>query len=273
MDGTSSQTMVLIGGSSCLFSYLFYSLYQSKKLEIEKIKEIPKYQPNEELLRRVKASPQRRLAYAAVEGSVQPDGNPLASQYIPRCFAVVQKVQVEETWEVWNQRSGTWYRRKMNSKESNNMVPFHLECPGAFTSKMAVKVQSPLEAVGPYLEQVHYRIKYAKDGLVDFVLNELVGEKPFCIEEKEEILRVGTTLTGFGEVVLQQGNVLILQPPTNGQPYLLFPTNYQGYLQSHQDTATMWKVFTAVCGIAGATLIFWALYREYQKYQRKRGRN
>lgn len=272
MDESSPLTYICVG-SSFLFSRLFYNLYQEKKREIQQIKEIQKFQPNEDLLRTVKASPQKRLPYVAVEGVVQPVGDPLESKYKPQCFGVIQKVRVEETWEMWNPTSQTWFRRKMNTNKSNNMVPFHLVCPGAFVSKVAVKVQSPLEAVEPYLEQVYHKVKYARDGLLDFVVQDLVGERPFCLEETENILRVGTPLTGFGEVVLEQGRMLKLQPPTNGQPYLLFTSNYQTYLETHESTATMWKILTAVCGLAGATLLAWTLYRAYQKYERRRGRN
>ncbi|KAJ8356973.1 hypothetical protein SKAU_G00197670 [Synaphobranchus kaupii] len=272
MDEISPLTLICVG-SSFLFSRLFHQLYQQKRLEIQKIKEIPKYQPNEDLLRILKASPQKRLSYAAVEGLVQPDGDPLASQYVPRCFGVVQKVHVQEKWEVWNPTTKTWYPRNMNKKETNNLVPFHLGCPGAFASKVAVKVHAPLEAVGPYLEQVYHRVRYAREGLMHFMMHELASERPVSLEETEEILRVGTTLTGFGEVVLEHGHVIRLQPPMDGRQYVLFPTNYQGYLQMHQSSATMWKVLTAVFGLAGATLLVWTLYRAYQRHQSKRGRN
>ena len=42
------------------------------------------------------------------EGLVQPDGEPLASKFVPRSFGVVQKISEEEHWEYWNSLSKTW---------------------------------------------------------------------------------------------------------------------------------------------------------------------
>ncbi|KAG9343423.1 hypothetical protein JZ751_013587 [Albula glossodonta] len=208
-----------------------------------------------------------------VLGLVQADGTPLASQYVPRCFGVVQKVVVQEHWKIWNPSTRTWTPKKMNTRETCNVVPFSLVSPGAFGSAVSVKVQSPLEAIGPYLEQVYHRLRHAREGLVDFVVQELSGERPVGLEETEELLRVGTTLTGFGEVVLEQGRVLRLQPPMDTRPYVLVASDYRGFLQMHQDTATMWKVLTAIFGLAGAAVLAWVFYREYRKHESRRGRD
>ncbi|KAJ8409437.1 hypothetical protein AAFF_G00228380 [Aldrovandia affinis] len=113
-----------------LFSRLFYHLYKEKKQEIQEIKEIQIFQPNEDLLRTLKSSPQKRLQYVAVEGLVQPDDEPLASPYVPRYFGVIQKVVMHEYCEVWNPSTVSWIRRKTNTKERMNTVPFSLVCPG-----------------------------------------------------------------------------------------------------------------------------------------------
>ena len=42
------------------------------------------------------------------EGLVQPDGEPLASEFVPRSFGVVQKISEEEHWEYWNSLTKTW---------------------------------------------------------------------------------------------------------------------------------------------------------------------
>ncbi|KAG7456939.1 hypothetical protein MATL_G00241270 [Megalops atlanticus] len=274
MDDTQISPLTLICvGSSFAFSGLFYHLYQQKKLEIQRIKETPKFQPDEDLVKTVKASPRKRLQYVAIEGVVQPDGEPLASQYVPRCFGVVQKVVVREHWKFWNSKTKIWTPREMNTKETNNVVPFSLVYPGALFSKVSVKVQSPLEAAGPFMEQVYRRMRHAKEDLVNILVQEMSGEKPVAQEETEELLRVGATLTGFGEVVLEQGHVLRLQPPQDGRQYLLVPTDYRGFLQMHQNTATMWKVLTALFGLAGATLLAWALYRVYRRQDNNRPRN
>ncbi|XP_048845395.1 mitochondrial ubiquitin ligase activator of nfkb 1-A [Brienomyrus brachyistius] len=269
-DVPVSPLTAICVGSAFAFSGLFYHLHRQKKQEIKKLYEIPKFQPNEELVKIVKATPNKNLRYVAIEGVVEPEGNPLASHYVPRCFGVIQKIVVSEHWKVWNPLTRVWNVRNMNKKETNTAVPFSLVAPGAFINAVSVKVQSPMEAGGSYLEQVYQRVQHAKKELVDFVVQELSGEKPMVLEEREELLRVGTVLTGFGQVVLEHDHVLILQPPHDGRPYLLFPGDHYSFMQMHHNSANMWKLLSAAFGITGAALLAWAMYRRYNTKEETR---
>ncbi|XP_041804757.1 mitochondrial ubiquitin ligase activator of nfkb 1-A [Chelmon rostratus] len=253
--------LLLIGvGSSFAFSGLFYHLYKEKKEELKKLKEIPNFKPDQHLVKVLKASPHKRLQYVAVEGLVQADGEPLPSQFVPRCFGVIQKIAVEEHWKYWNSLSRTWNSRTMNRKETNNAVPFSLVSPGAYITDLYVKVQNPLEASGCCLERVYFKVRRAEDGLVNMVVQGLSGEKPVAMEESEEMLRVGSTLTGFGEVVLEGGQVMRLQAPQDGRKYILVPTDYRSFLDRHERSASMWKTLTAVTGITGASVLAKIIY-------------
>ncbi|XP_062285074.1 mitochondrial ubiquitin ligase activator of nfkb 1-A [Scomber scombrus] len=253
--------LVMIGvGSSFAFSGLFYHLYQEKKKELKKLKEIPIFKPDRHLVKVLRASPHKRLQYVAVEGLVQADGEPLASQFVPRCFGVVQKVAAEEHWKYWNTFTRTWNSRTLNKKETKNSVPFSLVSPGVYISDLYVKVQNPLEASGSYMERVYHRVRRAEEGLVNVMLQGLNGEKPVAMEESEELLRVGSTLTGFGEVVLEGGQVMRLQAPQDGREYVLVPTDYRSFIDRHESSASMWKTLTAVTGITGASLLAGVIY-------------
>ncbi|XP_037644694.1 mitochondrial ubiquitin ligase activator of nfkb 1-A [Sebastes umbrosus] len=255
------NSLVLIGvGSSFAFSSLFYHLYQEKKKELKKLKEIPLFKPDQHLVRVLRASPHKRLQYVAVEGMVQADGEPLASQFVPRCFGVIQKIAVEEHWKYWNSLTKTWNSRTTNRKETNNSVPFSLVSPGAYITNLYVKIQSPLEASGFYLDRVYFKVRRAEEGLVNVVMQGLSGEKPVAMEESEELLRLGTTLTGFGEVVLEGGQVMRLQAPQDGRKFILVPTDYRSFMDRHERSASMWKTLTAVTGITGASLLAGVIY-------------
>uniref|UniRef100_UPI0037E90CD4 mitochondrial ubiquitin ligase activator of nfkb 1-A n=1 Tax=Semicossyphus pulcher TaxID=241346 RepID=UPI0037E90CD4 len=253
--------LVVIGvGTSFAFSGVFYHLYQEKKKELKKLKEIPVFKPDRHLIQILKASPHKRLQYVAVEGLVQADGEPLASQFVPRSFGVIQKISVEETWKYWNSLSRTWNSRTMNKKETNNSVPFSLVSPGAYINDLFVKVQNPLEASGCYLERVYHRVRRAEEGLVDVVVQGLGGEKPVAMVESEELLRVGSTLTGFGEVVLEGGQVMRLQAPQDGRKFILVPSDYRSFIDRHESSANMWKTLTVVTGLSGATILAKIIY-------------
>lgn len=148
----------------------------------------------------------------------------------------------------------------MNKTETCNSVPFSLVCPGLYISDMYVKVQNPLDASGGFLERVHHRVRRAEEGVMGLVLQGLSGEKPVAHEESEQLLRVGTTLTGFGEVVLEGGEVMRLQAPQDGRQFLLVPTDHGSFMDRHESSAQMWKALTAVSGITGASLLAAVVY-------------
>lgn len=150
--------------------------------------------------------------------------------------------------------------RTINRKETNNAVPFSLVSPGAYINDLYVKVQNPLDASGCYLERVYYKVRRAEEGLATVMLQGLGGERPVAMEQSEELLRVGSTLTGFGEVVLEGGQVMRLQAPQDGRKFILVPTDHRSFLDGHESTASMWKTLTAVTGITGASLLAKVIY-------------
>ncbi|XP_066537131.1 mitochondrial ubiquitin ligase activator of nfkb 1-A [Hoplias malabaricus] len=270
MSDSFLSPWTLVGvGASFAFSSVFFNHYQQKKVDIQKLKEIPSFQADEHLLKILKASPDRRLHYVAVEGVVQPVGEPLASQFVPQCFGVVQKITAKEHWKFRNS-SGVWVSKSLNAKETKNSTPFWLVPRGSYLSEVRVRVESPLKAEGDYLEQVHSGIRQVDSGLLDGVLQDVMGEKLTAHEEREELLRVGTVLTGFGELVLDNGAVMRLQPPRDGRTFVLLPGDHRSFLQRHENTASMWKAFSAVSGLTGATLLAAFLYSAVNKDQRRR---
>lgn len=150
--------------------------------------------------------------------------------------------------------------RKTNRKETNNSVPFSLVSPGAYINDLYVKVQNPLEASGCFLERVHFKMRRAEEGCVGMVIEGLSGEKPVAKEESEELLRVGRTLTGFGEVVLEGGQVMRLQAPQDGRKYVLVLSDHKSFIDRHETVASMWKTLCAVTGLTGASVIANVIY-------------
>ncbi|KAM4728150.1 mitochondrial ubiquitin ligase activator of nfkb 1-A isoform 1-T2 [Anableps anableps] len=266
MGDSSLNPLVLIGvGTSFAFSGLFYHLYQEKKKELKMLKEIPNFKPDDHLLKVLNASPHKRLQYVAVEGVVQADGEALPSKFVPRCHGVIQKVLVEEHWEYWNSVTRIWTSRTIQKNETNNSVPFSLVQPGSYISKAYVKVQNPLEASGCYMETVYSKVRRAQEGLADMVAQRLSGEKPVAMVESEQMLRVGSNLIGFGEVVLEGGQVIRLQAPQDGRRYILVPSDYRSFMERHEASASMWKTLTALTGLTGASVFASILYNAFGK--------
>ncbi|TRY59744.1 hypothetical protein DNTS_028408 [Danionella cerebrum] len=234
-DSLFHPIAVVCAGSCVAFSAVFYKLYSEKKIEIQKLKELEvqlELLLLSMLLRVLKSTTTRRLHYAAVEGLVQAVGEPISSQFVPRCNGVIQKITLHEHWKHWN----------------------------PLLNDVCVRVDSPLEASGDYLQRVHRRTRNASEGLVGSVLGELSGQRPVAQEECEEMLRVGETLTGFGEVVLE-GETIRLKPPVDGRAYVLMPGDHRSFIQRHEASAGMWKGLSVLFGMAGVTLIAGLVHR------------
>ncbi|XP_076828905.1 mitochondrial ubiquitin ligase activator of nfkb 1-A [Brachyhypopomus gauderio] len=260
---------VVAAGASLAFSAVFYHLHQQKKTEIQKLKEIPSFQADKHLSKILNASLDKRLHYVAVEGVVQAVGEPLSSQRAPRCYGVIQKITMVDHWKIWNSTLRLWVSRKQNARTERNSVPFRLVQPGTYLGGVHVQVESPLEACGDFLEEVQRSVRRADDGLVEVVVQGLSGERLVATEEREEMLRVGSVLTGFGEVLLEREDVIRLRPPRDGRAYLLVPGDYRSLVQRHENSASMWKGLTALCGITGTTLLATFVYSAVSKDSRR----
>lgn len=139
-------------------------------------------------------------------------------------------------------------------------MPFSLVSPGSYMPDVYVRVQTPLEASGSFLERVYLRVRRAEETAVDVVLQGLSGEKPVAMVESEEMLREGSSLMGFGEVALEGSRAVRLQAPRDGRKYILVPSDYRSFMDGHEATASMWKTLTAVAGITGASLLAGVIY-------------
>ncbi|CAL8314089.1 unnamed protein product [Gadus morhua 'NCC'] len=275
--------LVLFGiGSSFAFSGMFYNFYRAKKEELRKIKEIPFYKLDQHLLKLLTSDTIKRFQYIGVDGLVQPDGEPLASEFVPRSFGVVQKISEEEHWETWNSLTLTWDSQSPNRKETDHTVPFSLVAPGGPTTASGsdgdvyVKVQNPLEATGLDLDLVNCQGSCViEGGLSAATPQDLSDLRFFCKSRTEAMLRVGTTVTGFGELVLDAdpeagGRVMRLQAPQDGRPYVLLRTDYKSYVERHETSASMWKKLAVVCGAVGTVYLAETLYDLLQKHNDKR---
>lgn len=134
-------------------------------------------------------------------------------------------------------------------------MPFSLVKPGIYISDLRVKVQNPLGASGCYLERIHSRFRAVEKHLLNAVLQGISGERPDRLEEEEELLRVGTVVTGFGEVVLEPGDSMRLQAPRDGHKYILISSDHKSFMERNEATASMWRSLAAVSGILGTCLL------------------
>ncbi|KAJ6656802.1 hypothetical protein lerEdw1_003133 [Lerista edwardsae] len=80
---------------------------------------------------------------------------------------------------------------------------------------VAVRVLKPLDATELSLETVYEKFHPSVQSFTDVIGHYISGERPKGIQETEEMLKVGSVLTGVGELVLDHATIK-LQPPQAG---------------------------------------------------------
>lgn len=249
---------VCLGASLALSSICFY-LYKKSRKTLDKLDDAPHFTIDGELKHLLKVTPEACLQYAVIEGVVQPVGKPLASYFQNEIVGVLQRFMLKEHRLVWNSLSRTWTDNERVLHQRVNAVPFVL----VGSDDIRVKVQYPLQANGVYMEITHEKFHQVNYGLSDIVGQYLSGEKLKGQLETEEMLKVGTTLTGIGELILDTDGTLSLRPPSNGSQYFLSIADFDTLRGNQESTASWWKALAIASALAGAAILLWVGRRYY----------
>ncbi|XP_070701305.1 mitochondrial ubiquitin ligase activator of nfkb 1-A [Pempheris klunzingeri] len=246
-------------GSSLALTGICYYLYKKSRTTLDKLDDAPHFTTDGKLKDILKVTPGACLQYAVIEGAVQPVGEPLRSHFQKEIVGVMQKFMLREHRLVWNGLSRTWTDSERLLHQRVNAVPFVL----VGSDETAVKVLCPLQASGEHMEITHEKFHQVNYGLGDIVGQYLSGEKLKGQLETEEMLKVGTTLTGVGELILDTDGTLNLRPPSNGSGYFLSITGFDTLRGEQESMAVWWKVLAIVSAMAGAAVLLWVGRRYY----------
>ncbi|XP_023261173.1 mitochondrial ubiquitin ligase activator of nfkb 1-A-like [Seriola lalandi dorsalis] len=268
MDGFSvTITEAVCLGASLAFSGICYYLYRKSRTTADKLDDAPHFTIDGKLKDILKATPGACLQYAVIEGAVQPVGEPLRSHFQKEIVGVLQKFMLREHRLVWNSLSGSWIDREQVMHQSVNSVPFVL----VGSDETTVRVLCPLQASGVHMEITHEKFHQVNYSLGDIVGQYFSGEKLKGQLETEEMLKVGATLTGVGELILDTDDTLNLRPPSNSAQYFLSITDSDALRHDLEDMAVWWKALTIASALAGAAVLLWVGRRYYNhlKVQRE----
>ncbi|XP_074860204.1 mitochondrial ubiquitin ligase activator of nfkb 1-A-like [Carettochelys insculpta] len=254
--------------SSLACSGLCYYLYRKRARALARIQEAPKLQVDDSLPERLSATSGQCLHYVALEGIVLPAKAALSSQHHEELRGVIQKLVLKEHRLVWNSLARSWNESERVVSEQVYTVPFTLASASAEAGTQ-VSVESPLRAVRLPLETVYEHFQHPTHSFRDLISHYLSGEKPKGLLETEEMLRVGASLTGIGELVLHPNGALRLQPPADGSDYFLHLGDWQALLAEMESVSSFWKGAAVLCGLAGLAVILYTLCRAYQQRRHK----
>ncbi|XP_063162435.1 mitochondrial ubiquitin ligase activator of nfkb 1-A-like [Candoia aspera] len=249
-------------GSSLAFSGLFYYLHRKKAKVVTKIQGAPKLQVSASLPSILSATGTNCLPYVVIEGVVQPVKSALTSPYHKELQGVIERLVLKEHRLIWNSLARSWTDSERVVLEQLHTVPFVLTSPIDKTAEW-VSVESPLQAVDLPLETVYERFQQMSHGFKDLLSHYLSGEKPKGFLETEEMLLVGSSLTGIGELVLRPDGTLCLQPPSDGAGYFLCLEDWQTLLAGMQSISSFWKWAALLCSLAASAVVLRALCRAH----------
>lgn len=151
--------------------------------------------------------------------------------------------------------------------QRTNTVPFDLASHDD-TITATVRVIRPLDAE-LVLEKTYENFHQATSSFTSIVGHFLSGERPQGVTEVEEMLRLGASITGVGELVMD-GGVVRLQPPKQGLRYFLSSLDYDTLLESHKSSVRFWRVLTALMGLAAFATVAYVLWKRYTWHREKK---
>uniref|UniRef100_A0A1A8MW10 RING-type E3 ubiquitin transferase n=1 Tax=Nothobranchius pienaari TaxID=704102 RepID=A0A1A8MW10_9TELE len=270
-SGKPSTVQIVVLATSSALTAIFYSIYRNRSKTVTRLKEAKKVSIDQDLKTLLSETPGRCVPYAVIEGVVRSVKDTLSSQFVDNCKGVIERLTLKEEKMVWNRTTHLWNSTEKVIHQRTNTVPFDL---GSHDEHLAttVRVIRPLDAAELDLETTYENFHPTIQSLSSVIGHFISGERPKGIHESEEMLRVGDSVTGVGELVLDN-NLLKLQPPKQGFSYFLTRQDYESLLRKQVASVRLWRILFIVFGVAAcSTLLFvtWKRYMHHRQSRKKR---
>ena len=136
-----------------------------------------------------------------------------------------------------------------------------------------VCVSDPLAAQNLEYKTVFDKFEPASNQTVtDSLLQWASGDKTKGFQIIEEMLEVGSTLTGVGEIRLTEDGVVRLGPPAPGFTYFLSQLTIDGIVKQFQSNKKIWKTVSFVFA-CGSGILFLVSFYFYWRRRKERLEN
>ncbi|KAF3697273.1 Mitochondrial ubiquitin ligase activator of NFKB 1 [Channa argus] len=267
-SGKPSTAQIVVLATSSALTAIFYSIYKSRATTVARLKEAKKVSIDQDLKNILSETPGRCVPYAVIEGVVRSVKETLSSQFVDNCKGVIERLTLKEEKMVWNRTTHIWNSTEKVIHQRTNTVPFAL---GAHDEAITatVRVIRPLDAGELDLETTYENFHPTVQSLSNVIGHFISGERPKGIHETEEMLRLGESVTGVGELVLDN-NLIKLQPPKQGFQYFLTRLDYDSLLRKQGNSVRLWKILTLVFGITACTTLIFILWKRYEHRKQSR---
>ncbi|XP_056279282.1 mitochondrial ubiquitin ligase activator of NFKB 1 [Pseudoliparis swirei] len=270
-SGKPSTVQIVVLATSSALTGLFYSIYKNRATTVARLKEAKKISIDQDLKSILSENPGRCVPYAVIEGVVRSVKETINSQFVDNCKGVIERLTLKEEKMVWNRTTHLWNNTEKIIHQRTNTVPFSL---GSHDDGIAaaVRVIRPLDAAELDLETTYENFHPTVQSFSNVIGHFISGERPKGIHETEEMLRLGDSVTGVGELVLDN-NLIKLQPPKQGFRYFLTRLDYESLLKKQGNSVRLWRILTVVFGVAACStllLILWKRYFHHRESKKER---
>lgn len=260
-NGKPSTAQILLLATSSALTAVLYSIYKRKAGHVSRLKEAKKISLDQDLKSILAEAPGKCIPYAVIEGVVRSVKESLNSQFVDNCKGVIERLTLKEKKMVWNRTTHLWNDCEKVIHQRTNTVPFDLVSHNDSIAA-AVRVIRPLDAAELDLETTYENFHPTAQSLSSVIGHFISGERPQGVHETEEILRLGASVTGVGELVLEN-SLVRLQPPKQGLRYFLSRLDYEALVGKQESGVGMWRVLTLLVGLAACTTLIYILWKQY----------
>lgn len=171
---------------------------------------------------------------------------------------------------LWNFRTDL----KNTIQDKVQTVPFLLKRWLGKESKTEIFVNEPTAAnfLMNDLSITHDSFEPAESGnVVSRGLDRIFGDVNKGYHETEKMLLTNTLILGIGEIALID-NKLQLQPPRNGQMYILTKMSRAEVIKKLEIKSFWVKFFMISTGVVGASIVLYIVHKRYKEWKRNRTR-
>ncbi|KAG9268999.1 mitochondrial ubiquitin ligase activator of NFKB 1 [Astyanax mexicanus] len=260
-NGKPSTAQILLLATSSALTAVLYSIYKRKAGHVSRLKEAKKISLDQDLKSILAEAPGKCIPYAVIEGVVRSVKESLNSQFVDNCKGVIERLTLKEKKMVWNRTTHLWNDCEKVIHQRTNTVPFDLASHDDGIAA-AVRVIRPLDAAELDLETTYENFHPTVQSLSSVIGHFISGERPQGVHETEEMLRLGASVTGVGELVLEN-SLVRLQPPKQGLRYFLSRLDYEALVGKQESGVGVWRVLTLLVGLAACTTLIYILWKQY----------
>lgn len=249
------------GVGSAALSAIFYAVYKNREGSIRSLKDAVELEIGPKLFHTLRSAENHTIPYGVIRGEARPvkRSDVIRSPHVTEAIGLIQRVKTREHRSEWSRTTRLWHNIERTISSSATSVPFSLVSHGVL-----VKVMEPLSAQNLELKVIHDKFEPVSSTVADSLVQWVTGDKTKGFQTVEEMLPVGMTLTGIGEITLNEDGIVI-GPPKCGLTYILSQLTLDAIIRQLQSGKRLWKILSSIFAFSSGILFLVSLYFYYKR--------